>query len=80
MRIETVGALFIGGVLFATGMAVLASNIDPAVLCFKRCDIQRLVIITFGKDVARAFSGVNLASVGAAILIMPILRGIKNRT
>jgi divalent metal cation (Fe/Co/Zn/Cd) transporter len=72
MRIQTAGSLLIGGILFATGIAVLASSIDPAVLCFKRCDLQRLVVITLGKDVARVVSGVALAGVGAAFLVLAL--------
>ena len=70
MKIEIVGAFFIGGVLFTTGIAVLASNIDPAVLCFKRCDITRLVMTTFGKDVARVLAGFALSGTGALFLAM----------
>jgi hypothetical protein len=72
MKIHTIGAIFIGGVLFASGIAVLASNIDPSVLCFKQCDIKRFVIATFGRDVARTIAGASLAGVGALFLI-PVL-------
>jgi len=78
MKIQVFGALLIGGILFTTGVAVLASNLDPSVLCFRRCDIQRLVIETLGRDVARALTGTSLAGIGA-LFVLPALRSVGKR-
>ena len=79
MRIVTFGVFFIGGVLLASGLGILLSDIDPSALCFKRCDIRRLIGAVFGENVSRVVTGLMFAAIGAAFLTMGVRSIGKSR-
>jgi hypothetical protein len=78
MRIETFGGWFIGAVLLASGVAVLVSDIDPALLCFKQCDIPRVVAALFGSTALRSITGFILVALGLVFLV-PLVRKVGNK-
>jgi hypothetical protein len=78
MRIETFGGWLIGGVLFAVGLAVLVSDIDPAVLCFKQCDIPKAIGAMFGSAVLRNITGLVFVLLGLLFLV-PLIRRVGSK-
>ena len=79
MRIETAGAILIGTILFTAGTAILTSDIDPNMLCFKQCNIQRIIAAAFGEGLARAISGLAFSVIGAAFLVGAYRASSRNR-
>ncbi len=73
MRIETFGVWFIGAVLFASGVAVLASDIDPALLCFKQCEVPKAIAALFGSAFLRSITGLTFVLLGLLFLV-PLVR------
>ena len=73
MRVETFGGWVIGAVLLAVGFAVLFSDIDPVVLCFKQCDIPKAIGALFGSVVLRSLTGRILVLLGLLFLV-PLIR------
>ncbi|MEI2676906.1 MAG: hypothetical protein V9G29_03065 [Burkholderiaceae bacterium] len=78
MRIETLGGWLIGAVLLATGLAVLTSDIDPAVLCFKQCEFPKAVQALFGFAFLRGATGLFFVSLGL-LFIVPLIRKAKGK-
>lgn len=78
MRIETFGGWLIGGVLLAFGLAVLASDIDPALLCFKRCDIPKAIEFLFGSAFLRNLTGLIFVLLGLVFLV-PLIRKVGSK-
>ena len=78
MRIETFGAWFIGTVLLVVGLAVLASDIDPAVLCFKQCDIPKAIAALFGSAFLRSITGLVFVALGLVFLV-PLVRNAGSK-
>jgi hypothetical protein len=79
MRIETFGGWFIGSVLLAVGLAVLFSDIDPAVLCFKQCHIPKVIAAVFGSAFLRSITGLGFLLLGLLFLV-PLVRRAKAQT
>jgi hypothetical protein len=73
MRIETFGAWVIGVVLLTIGLAVLFSNIDPALLCFKQCSIPKGLSALFGSELLRVCIGFFFSALGL-LFIAPLIR------
>jgi hypothetical protein len=78
MRIETFGGWLIGSVLLAVGLAVLASDIDPALLCFKRCDIPKAIGFLFGSGFLRNLTGLIFVLLGLVFLV-PLIRNVRSK-
>lgn len=72
MRIESFGGWLIGTVLLAVGIMVLASDIDPLVLCFKQCGTPKALEALFGSAALRVVTGVFFAALGL-LFIVPLL-------
>jgi hypothetical protein len=78
MRVETFGGWLIGAVLLAVGLAVLVSDIDPAVMCFKQCDIPKTIGALFGSAVLRGLTGGIFVLLGLLFLV-PLVRSIGGK-
>jgi hypothetical protein len=50
-------------------VGILASNIDPALLCFKKCDIPRLIAVLFGPSFFRNATGLMFVVLGLLFLV-----------
>jgi len=77
MNVVRLGGWFLGAIMLATGLAVLASDIDPLVLCFKQCDLPRAVRSLIGPGLLRVVVGIFFL-VLAALFLLP-LAGATNR-
>ena len=78
MRIDKFGGWLIGSILFVTGVAVLTSDIDPAVLCFKRCDVPKAIASLFGSSFLRGMTGLGFVALGLLFLV-PLIRDLKGK-
>jgi hypothetical protein len=77
MRIETFGAWVIGGVLLAVGLAVPFSNIDPALLCFKQCNVPKALSALFGSELLRVAIGLFFSVLGL-LFIAPLIVKLRS--
>jgi hypothetical protein len=68
MHIVRFGGWLLGGICLSCGLAVLLSGIDPADLCFKRCEIPNLIIHMLGPSVMRTLIGLFFIGLGLAFL------------
>ena len=78
MRIETFGGWLIGAVLLFVGLAVLVSEIDLAVLCFKQCDMPKVIGALFGSAVLRSITGGIFVLLGLLFLV-PLVRSVGGK-
>ena len=77
MSVARFGGFLIGGILLATGLAIVASDMDPLVLCFKQCDIPKALGALLGPNILRALIG-GFFFVLAALFLLPKF-GAKGR-
>jgi len=68
MNVARVGGWIIGAIMLATGLAILASDIDPLVLCFKQCDLPKALSSLFGPHLLRVVVGAFFVSLGALFI------------
>ncbi len=77
MKIDRAGGWVVGSVLLVAGMSVLASDIDPALLCFKQCDFPKALALLIGSGPARVLVGATLLVLGLAFLV-PLVRSVRS--
>jgi hypothetical protein len=82
MNVARAGGWIIGAILLATGLAILASDIDLLVLCFKQCDLPKALSSLLGPNLLRILVGAFFVSL-AALFIWPAVtnkgRGAKHQ-
>lgn len=76
MKVDTFGAGLIGIVLLLTGLAILLTDLDPLLLCFKRCDFPRAVVSLLGPALLKILTGGFFVAV-AALFLVPLVKGSK---
>ena len=65
MKIVNFGAGLIGLVLLFTGLMLIFTDVDPFLICFKQCNIPRVLANFFGVEVYKILSGSFYAVLGA---------------
>lgn len=77
MKVDKFGAGLIGAVLLAIGLAVLFTDLDPLVLCFKQCDIPRALAGLLGPDLLKILTGGFFLAL-AALFLVPLINWGKS--
>ncbi|MDP4300944.1 hypothetical protein [Leptothrix discophora] len=76
MKVDKFGAGLIGAILLLVGLAVLFTDLDPLVLCFKQCDIPRALAGLLGPGLLKILTG-GFFVVLAALFLVPLISRIK---
>lgn len=77
MKIDKFGAGLIGAVLLVVGLAILFTDLDPLVLCFKQCEIPRALAGLLGPGLLKILAG-GFFLVLATLFLVPLVSGSKN--
>jgi hypothetical protein len=76
MKIDTFGAGLIGIVLLLVGLAILLTDLDPLVLCFKQCDFPRALASLLGPGLLKILTGGFFVAL-AALFLVPLVSESK---
>ena len=79
MKIDRVGGWLIGTVMLIVGLAVLASGIDPLVLCFKQCELPKAFIALLGPSTVRVTLGFFFLAL-AALFMLPLVSAARRKS
>jgi hypothetical protein len=65
------GVLLIGVLLLVIGVAVMVTDIDPLLLCFKQCRALEGWRVLVGQTIFRYVTGLGYAGLGILFLLLP---------
>jgi hypothetical protein len=78
MKVVNFGAGLIGAILLLTGVALVFTDIDPLLICFKQCNIPRALANFFGVELYKILSGTFYAVLGV-LFLAPVLKKSKRQ-